>query len=248
MIVTAPAMSKCRSPSLLDSGSRRGASIAAAMPIGTLTNRTHSQPAHSVSMPPSRTPTAPPEPATAPHTPIALLRSEPSAKRTVTMRQRGRGEQRGTETLDGTSRDEPSGALREAAGQRGRGEEDQAGDEQAPTSEKIGQPTAEEQEAAEHEHVRVDDPREVVLREVEVRADRRERDVDDRGVEDDDELRCREQRQGQPLVGAGLGHVRKLLGRMWNQSSGSALHDTEALFRFQVGLSTPLSGIEIPLQ
>src|ERR1044072_4875428 len=59
-------MSKWRSPSLRDSGSRRGASIAAAMPIGTLTNRTHSQPAHSVSMPPRRTPTAPPEPAPPP--------------------------------------------------------------------------------------------------------------------------------------------------------------------------------------
>src|SRR3954454_12952742 len=54
------------------------------MPIGTLTNRTHSQPAHSVSMPPSRTPAAPPEPATAPHTPMARLRSAPSSKSTVT--------------------------------------------------------------------------------------------------------------------------------------------------------------------
>src|SRR3954468_1023561 len=54
------------------------------MPIGTLTNSTHSQPAHWVSMPPSSTPAAPPEPATAPHTPMAVLRSRPSAKRTVT--------------------------------------------------------------------------------------------------------------------------------------------------------------------
>ena len=53
------------------------------MPIGTLTHSTHSQLSHSVSMPPSSTPTAPPEPATAPHTPIALLRSGPSAKVTV---------------------------------------------------------------------------------------------------------------------------------------------------------------------
>ena len=54
------------------------------MPTGTLTNSTHSQPAHSVSMPPSSTPAAPPEPATAPQTPIALLRSAPSSKSTVT--------------------------------------------------------------------------------------------------------------------------------------------------------------------
>src|SRR4051812_7110797 len=82
--VTAPATSKWRWPSTRLSGSRRGASTAAAMPIGTLTNRTHSQPAHSVSMPPSRTPAAPPEPATAPHTPMARLRSAPSSKSTVT--------------------------------------------------------------------------------------------------------------------------------------------------------------------
>ena len=57
---------------------------AAARPIGTLTNSTHSQPAYSVSMPPSSTPAAPPEPATAPQTPSALLRSAPSANITVT--------------------------------------------------------------------------------------------------------------------------------------------------------------------
>src|SRR5918992_1392397 len=77
-------MSKWRSPALRDSGSRRGARTAASRPIGTFTYRTHSQPAHSVSIPPSRTPTAPPEPTAAPQTPIALLRSEPSANSTVT--------------------------------------------------------------------------------------------------------------------------------------------------------------------
>ena len=77
-------MSKWRAPSLRLSGSRRVAISAAAMPIGTLTNSTHSQPAHSVSMPPSSTPAAPPEPATAPQTPSALLRSAPSSKISVT--------------------------------------------------------------------------------------------------------------------------------------------------------------------
>ena len=54
------------------------------MPIGTLTNSTHSQPAYWVRMPPSSTPAAPPEPATAPQTPSARLRSAPSAKVVVT--------------------------------------------------------------------------------------------------------------------------------------------------------------------
>ena len=57
-----------------------GAMAAAPMPIGTLTHRTHSQPRYSVRTPPSRTPAAPPDPATAPQTPSALLRSEPSRK------------------------------------------------------------------------------------------------------------------------------------------------------------------------
>ncbi len=58
---------------------------AAAMPIGTFTNSTHSQPRPSVRMPPSSTPAAPPEPATAPQTPSALLRSAPSRKVVVTI-------------------------------------------------------------------------------------------------------------------------------------------------------------------
>jgi hypothetical protein len=57
---------------------------AAARPIGVLTNSTHSQPAHWVSIPPSSTPAAPPDPATAPQTPSALLRSAPSVKIVVT--------------------------------------------------------------------------------------------------------------------------------------------------------------------
>ena len=80
MTETAPAMSKDGLDSSRLSSSSRGAISAAAIPIGTFTNSTHSQPAHSVSMPPSSTPTAPPEPATAPQTPSALLRSAPSAK------------------------------------------------------------------------------------------------------------------------------------------------------------------------
>ena len=80
MTVTAPAMSQDGFDSSRLSSRMRGAIKAAAMPIGTFTNSTHSHPAHSVSMPPASTPTAPPEPATAPQTARALLRSAPSAK------------------------------------------------------------------------------------------------------------------------------------------------------------------------
>ena len=67
------------------SRTKRGAANAAATPIGTLTNRTHSQPAHSVSMPPISTPAAPPAPASAPQMPSALLRSAPSVNVVVTI-------------------------------------------------------------------------------------------------------------------------------------------------------------------
>ncbi len=78
-------MSRLVSSWPLLSRTKRGASTAASRPIGTLTNSTHSQPAHSVSMPPSSTPTAPPAPASAPQMPSALLRSAPSVKVVVTI-------------------------------------------------------------------------------------------------------------------------------------------------------------------
>ncbi len=57
----------------------------AMMPTGRLTKKIHSQPSHSVSIPPKSTPAAAPEPPMAPHTPSALLRSAPSEKVVVTM-------------------------------------------------------------------------------------------------------------------------------------------------------------------
>ncbi len=86
VIVAAPATSKCRvSPSFRDSAISEGATAAAAIPIGTFTHSTHSQPRYSVRTPPRRTPAAPPEPATAPQIPSALLRSAPSRKVVATI-------------------------------------------------------------------------------------------------------------------------------------------------------------------
>ena len=170
---------------------RLGAIAAAAIPIGTLTQSTHSQPRPSVRTPPSRTPAAPPEPATAPQTPSALLRSAPSRKVVVTI-ESAAGE-RIAAPRPCTARAAISwpGVGREPARQRGEREEDQAEHEDAPAPEQVGQPPAQQQEAAEGEDVGVDDPGQVALGEVERFADRRQRHVDDRGVEDDDELRRR---------------------------------------------------------
>ena len=76
--VAAPGRSNPPPPLARLSPKSRGASAAAASPIGTFTNSTHSQPRPLTITPPSSTPAMPPEAATAPHTPSALLRSAPS--------------------------------------------------------------------------------------------------------------------------------------------------------------------------
>ena len=122
-------------------------------------------------------------------------------------RERGGGEDRGAEPLDGAGGDQLPGVGRQAAGQRGEREEHQAEHEDAAAAEQVGEPAAEQQEAAEGEHVGVDHPGQAALGEVERFADRRQGDVDDRGVEDDHELRRAEQDQGDPALVAGFGGV-----------------------------------------
>ena len=86
MTVTAPATSKWRvADSERLSAISAGRARRRRAPTGTFTHSTHSQPRPSVRTPPSSTPAAPPEPATAPQTPSALLRSEPSRKVVVTI-------------------------------------------------------------------------------------------------------------------------------------------------------------------
>src|SRR3954470_21148796 len=85
-MVTAPAASKCRvADSERLSGIRPGVSESAISATGTFTHSTHSQPRPSVRIPPSSTPAAPAEPATAPQAPSALLRSAPSLNIVVTI-------------------------------------------------------------------------------------------------------------------------------------------------------------------
>jgi hypothetical protein len=82
---------------------------------------------------------------------------------------------------------------------------------------------AEQQEAAEGQRVGVDDPRKIGPREVKRPADRRQGNVHDRGVDHDDELRHREQQQGEILPAGGV--ERRCLWWAyrchWNMTSGS---------------------------
>ena len=83
-----------------------GSARAATSATGTFTQRTHSQPRPSVSTPPSRTPAAPPEPATAPHAPSALLRSAPSSEDGRDDGERARRDDRRAEPLRRPCRDQ----------------------------------------------------------------------------------------------------------------------------------------------
>ena len=151
-------MSKWRVPVLRLSGSRRGASAAAAMPIGTLTNSTHSQPAYSVSTPPRSTPAAPPEPATAPHTPIALLRSAPSANITVTSESAAGESSAAPRPCTARAAISMPGEVANPPASEASANSDEAGHEQPATTDQVGHAAAEQQEAAEEERVAVDDP------------------------------------------------------------------------------------------
>jgi hypothetical protein len=107
-------------------------------------------------------------------------------------RKRRRRDDRRAESLDCARDDQPRLRLGQATGQRSEREHDQPDHEHAPAAEQVGETPAEQKEAAEREGVGVHDPREVVAREVQVGADRGERDVDDRRVDHDHELRHRQ--------------------------------------------------------
>src|SRR5215210_2773333 len=67
-----------------------------------------------------------------------------------------------------------------------------------PAPEQVRDPPAEQQESAERDHVGVQDPGEIGLREVLSASDRRQRDVHDRSVEHDHELGDADQAQRLP--------------------------------------------------
>jgi hypothetical protein len=77
--------------------------------------------------------------------------------------------------------------LRVTATQRGRGELDVTELEEAPVAVEVTEPAAQQQEAAESQHVRIDHPDQRSPGEMQVLADGRQRDVHDGRVEHDHE-------------------------------------------------------------
>ena len=81
-------------------------------------------------------------------------------------RQRRRRDDRGAEALHRAGGDQPSLGLGDPAGERGQREQHQADHEHPPAPEQVGQPAAEQQEAAEGQRVGVHHPGQVVCGEV----------------------------------------------------------------------------------
>ena len=101
----------------------------------------------------------------------------------------------------------------EAAEQAGRGEQAEADQEDAPAPEQVGQPAAEQEQAAEGQGVGGHHPLEAGGAEVEVVLDGGQGDVHDRHVEDDHELGQADHdedhavRRTGPTVGPDLGRA-----------------------------------------
>ncbi len=172
----------------------------------------HSHEASWVSAPPMTSPTAPPPAAIALHTPSALVRSVCSVN-VVVMIDSAAGE---SSAPPRPCRPRPTISMPERLGQaveqrRGR-EQRHAGHEQPLAAEQVAGASAQEQEPAEDQRVRVDHPLQARRREVKPLLDRGERHVDHGGVEHHHELRQAGDHEDQPpvrrAVGRGVGRGR----------------------------------------
>src|ERR1041385_6970458 len=97
-------------------------------------------------------------------------------------RQRRRREQRPAEPLHRAEDDEGARGPRESGEQRAQRERRDACDQQAPPAEEVGEPSSEQEHAAEEYRVGGDHPLQARLGEVQIRLDGREGDVHDRDV------------------------------------------------------------------
>ena len=110
-------------------------------------------------------------------------------------RQRRRREHGRAHSLDEARAHQQAGALSQAARQRRGGEHHQPGHQHPPPAEEVGRPGAQQEEAAEGEHVGADHPLQALLAEAEIALDRGQGDVEDRVVENVHELDEAEQEQ-----------------------------------------------------
>ncbi len=106
-----------------------------------------------------------------------------------------RREQRATDSLRTACRDEDGSGRREAAPERRHGEEGGPDKQGAPPPEGVASASSHEQEAAKRDCVGGHHPLRRYGRDAEIALNGRQRDVDDRHVQNDQELAGAEQRQ-----------------------------------------------------
>jgi len=115
-------------------------------------------------------------------------------------RQRGGEHERRPESLHPPHHDQERVRGGETATERGAGEDDQAGHEEAAPAEQVSSAATKEQEAGEGQPVGGDHPLQVRLGEVELTADGRQGDVDDREIHDGDDVGHDQQGKGSPAL------------------------------------------------
>jgi hypothetical protein len=130
---------------------------------------------------------------------VALLRD---GERRRQQAERGGREESGEGALQRTSADEDGEARSEAADRGGDGEPGQPSDEHPLAAEDITQPPAQQEQAAKRQCVGGDDPLARLVGEAQALLGGRKRNVHDRRVEHDHQLRDADDREDQPAAPA----------------------------------------------
>ena len=188
---SAPATSNRRRPAPVReasssrlSGTQRSAASTTGTASGRLMKKIHRQERASISQPPTSGPSAVETPASPDHAPIARPRSS-GWKLGLDDRQRAGGEQRTPDALEEPGRDQPAGALGQAAQRRGDGEPDHPDQEHPPPPEPVAERAAEQHERGQHEQVPVDGPLETGHRGAQFHAEAGQGHVDHGAVQED---------------------------------------------------------------
>ena len=136
-------------------------------------------------------------------------------------RETRRRDDRSTEALDGARCDQQAARGGQCAGERGEREQRRAADEHASAAEQIRGASPQHQKPGKCQRVGVDDPLQPGGREMQPATDRRQRDVDDRDVEDHHELGEAHEDQQHPGAIAGASANATLDGGVHRRTASS---------------------------
>ena len=216
---TAPVQSIGCACGLRDVGTRKRPAMIAPITIGTFTMNTEPHQKCSSRNPPATGPSAIATPATPDQRPIATRSLARVGEHVREDRQRGGHDQRGADAHHRASSDERADVGGERGRRRRQAEDHQPGGERTLATEAVTERPRGEQEAGEHERVRIDDPLELAHAGAQVADEGGQGDVDDRVVDDDHEEAHAEHRERPPTVALGT----QLAVALGTRRLGSAL-------------------------